>query len=95
MDNKQLCQWLRDNSSGVYRPAAYAAEVIENLMHEIERTRIYNAQVEATATKHNAENVQLRELLHEISNLHDSSRIHRILREQCCALLLPNVQVQR
>ena len=34
MDNKQLCQWLRDNSSGVYRPAAVAAERIENLERE-------------------------------------------------------------
>jgi hypothetical protein len=37
MDNKQLCQWLRDNSSGVYRPAAVAAERIEELEREVSR----------------------------------------------------------
>jgi hypothetical protein len=31
MNNKKLCKWLRDNSSGVYRPAAVAAERIESL----------------------------------------------------------------
>ena len=28
---KDLCKWLRDHSSGVYRKSAEAAEVIENL----------------------------------------------------------------
>lgn len=37
MDNKKLCQWLRDNSSGVYRPAAVAAERIECLLAELKR----------------------------------------------------------
>lgn len=31
MTNKELTQWLRNNSSGVYRPAALAADVIEEL----------------------------------------------------------------
>ena len=33
-DNKKLCKWLRDNSSGAYRPSAEAAELIEKLEAE-------------------------------------------------------------
>lgn len=31
MTTKQLIQWLRDNSSGVYRPSAEAADKIERM----------------------------------------------------------------
>ena len=31
MGRTELCQWLRDNSSGIYRPAADAADDIEHL----------------------------------------------------------------
>ena len=31
MNNKKLCQWLRANSSGIYRPAAEAAVELERL----------------------------------------------------------------
>lgn len=31
-DDKVLCQWLRQNSSGIYRPSAHAAERIEYLL---------------------------------------------------------------
>lgn len=31
MTTEELCKWLRENSSGVYRPAALAAEEIESL----------------------------------------------------------------
>ena len=34
MTTPELTQWLRDNSSGVYRPAAEAADVIEQLERE-------------------------------------------------------------
>lgn len=29
---QELCKWLRENSSGVYRPAANAADLIEDLL---------------------------------------------------------------
>ena len=32
MGRTELCQWLRDNSSGIYRPAAEAADEIEMLV---------------------------------------------------------------
>ena len=31
----ELCQWLRDNSSGIYRPAAEAATELERLTAEL------------------------------------------------------------
>ena len=31
MENKELCEWLRENSSGGYRPSAVAATRIEEL----------------------------------------------------------------
>jgi len=46
MDNKQLCQWLRDNSSGVYRPSAVAAERIENLLTQLKRMQDALAKTE-------------------------------------------------
>ena len=32
MEDKDLCSWLRENSSGVYRPAEIAADRIEELL---------------------------------------------------------------
>ncbi len=31
LEQKELCEWLRNNSSGIYRPAAEAADEIERL----------------------------------------------------------------
>ena len=31
-DDVELCKWLRDNSSGIYRPSAQAANRIEELL---------------------------------------------------------------
>tara|TARA_B100000768_G_C11281315_1_gene378798 strand:+ start:4128 stop:4418 length:291 start_codon:yes stop_codon:yes gene_type:complete len=31
-DDVELCKWLRDNSSGIYRPSALAANRIEELL---------------------------------------------------------------
>ena len=31
-DDAELCKWLRDNSSGIYRPSAQAANRIEELL---------------------------------------------------------------
>jgi len=39
MTTPELTQWLRDNSSGVYRPAAEAADVIEQLQRERKEAR--------------------------------------------------------
>jgi len=39
MTTPEHTQWLRDNSSGVYRPAAEAAEVIEQLQHQRDEAR--------------------------------------------------------
>jgi predicted nucleic acid-binding Zn-ribbon protein len=39
MTTPELTQWLRDNSSGVYRPAAEAADVIEQLQRERDKAR--------------------------------------------------------
>lgn len=40
MKDKTLCKFLRDNSSGIYRPCAEAAARIEVLAKENERFRI-------------------------------------------------------
>lgn len=34
MTNQELVKWLRANSSGIYRPAAEAADLIEQLLNE-------------------------------------------------------------
>lgn len=39
MNNEQLKKWLRDNSSGVYRPSRHAADVIDELERENNRLR--------------------------------------------------------
>jgi len=45
-DDKELCKWLKENSSGNYRLAAYAAERIEtltvhlsNVQHECDKLK--------------------------------------------------------
>lgn len=35
MNQAQLCKWLRDNSSGIYRPAVDAAAEIEQLQSRL------------------------------------------------------------
>jgi hypothetical protein len=44
-DPKELCRWLRDNSSGIYRPAACAADLIEKLQREKEELRRENEKL--------------------------------------------------
>jgi hypothetical protein len=39
MTNTELCKWLRENSSGIYRPANEAATVIELLEAENEKLK--------------------------------------------------------
>jgi len=36
MTTPQLTKWLRENSSGIYRPAAEAADLIDRLVRELE-----------------------------------------------------------
>ena len=45
-DDEELCKWLRANSSGNYRLAAYAAERIETLT-----THLANVQAECDKLK--------------------------------------------
>lgn len=39
MDDKELCEWLRQNSSGDYRPSALAADRIEQLLSAVNSVR--------------------------------------------------------
>ena len=39
-DNSNLCRWLRANSSGIYRQAATAADVIEYLEAQLQKAKI-------------------------------------------------------
>ena len=39
LNDKELCQWLRDNSSGVYRNSEIAAHRIEELLESMERPK--------------------------------------------------------
>lgn len=47
-DDGTLCQWLRDNSSGNYRLAAFAADRIEDLKKQLE---IRNREFEALSKR--------------------------------------------
>lgn len=46
MNTTQLVQWLRDHSSGIYRPSRDAAELIEQLERENNQLRAYVAELE-------------------------------------------------
>lgn len=35
MDNEELVEWLRENSSGIYRPSAEGAERLDMALHVI------------------------------------------------------------
>ena len=39
MNNQDLCKWLRNNSSGAYRPSAEAANRIEEMQVLLERIK--------------------------------------------------------
>ncbi len=62
MNSKQLCQWLRDNSSGVYRPSAEAAERIEELERKVcgLQTELFNTYY-YEASKQGADHVAAKE----------------------------------
>lgn len=47
-DNKELCKWLRDNSSGCYRQSATGADTIEHL--EAQLKELSNATLGRIAT---------------------------------------------
>lgn len=56
MTEEELCQWLRDNSSGVYRPAAIAAYKIEELRQQIvELKRVGSELADELQTKRNSQ----------------------------------------
>lgn len=39
MTDNELIAWLKENSSGIYRPAYAAAERIEELLEDVERNQ--------------------------------------------------------
>ena len=49
MNDKELCQWLKGVSSGVYRPSAEAADRIEQLKAEVVRLKGLNQLSKAGA----------------------------------------------
>ncbi len=53
-DDKALCKWLRENSSGNYRLAAYAAERIEALT-----THLANVQYECEKLEDQLETIRI------------------------------------
>ena len=57
---KDLCKWLRDHSSGVYRKSAEAAEVIENLEAKRDALQAKIKQLEAQLEEERQENASLR-----------------------------------
>ena len=49
MNDKELCQWLRDNSSGTYRPSAEAADRIESQNRELAELKASIPQIQHSA----------------------------------------------
>jgi hypothetical protein len=47
----ELAQWLRDNSSGIYRPAAVAADRMEELERERDEARKIAETLNINVTK--------------------------------------------
>jgi hypothetical protein len=72
MSNSELCKWLRDNSAGVYRKAAEAADVIEQLEHDMsvlqDRLWWYEQYMEYVESNH----AQIDEYAREAANAADS-----------------------
>ena len=57
---KDLCKWLRDHSSGVYRKSAEAAEVIENLEAKRDALQAKIKHLQAQLEEERQENASLR-----------------------------------
>ena len=47
MSNAELCQWLRDNSSGIYRPSAEAAAKLDRLFTTLLVIAAMNPEVDS------------------------------------------------
>lgn len=80
-ENKELCQWLRDNSSGIYRKSACAADVIEGLESDLaaarrilndERTKISILETKCSLSQEREQ--RLRASLEEIKKREAESR---------------------
>lgn len=76
--DKELCKWLRDNSSGNYRLAAFAAERIETLTIHLQNT--------------NTECDRLENELEQIRINGDALIDEAILAIKNCELVEPNVK---
>ena len=50
-NSEELCQWLRDNSSGNYRPSAHAAYTIESMQKEISTLKAGRDKMRAAIIK--------------------------------------------
>ena len=51
MKTSDLCKWLRNNSSGIYRPARDAADLIEHLTARAEAAEAENSTLRALLPK--------------------------------------------
>lgn len=58
-NDKKLCEWLRANSSGIYRLTGFAADKIEQLKEELETLRASNTIKQANIELLEAENAKL------------------------------------
>ena len=81
-DDKELCKWLRENSSGDYRLSAYAAERIETLTVHLDNVQKECDRLEAMEKAA----PDMLELLTDIYKNHDAgfyidTRIAKLLSE--------------
>ena len=64
MEDPELCKWLRDNSSGTYRPSAEAASRIEELREALALCR---HQASYSVGDSNALSIQLSKIRKTVS----------------------------
>ena len=73
MTNDELKKWLRDNSSGVYRPSRIAADVIEQQEREI---AILRGALRISADRFRHESVQWLDAADDIERILPNAQDH-------------------
>jgi len=66
----ELCKWLRDNSSGIYRQSANVADKIEGLAQQV-------AELDSYATLMKRDNISLHKQVAELRAALQSVKLHQ------------------
>lgn len=78
MNTKELCKWLRDNSSGIYRPSEEAAIVIETLEAKNDKLKEFVKELKYLINEKCTNNCEDCDFLNYLQNVQCYECTHKI-----------------